>query len=135
MTIKDIKTGTSFGNYENNGGTIEDVTCGTSFKSDTGGTRGTIKNVSAETVVVENNLGTVDNVNSTNDWVHLANTGTIKNCSGNLFLEDSYNDGIIDNCHSTGTDARAFGGNLGSYNSGTIKAAQQKASSVLGSKQ
>ena len=120
-TIKDIKTGTYFQNYENNGGTIKDITCGTSFKSDIGGNRGTIKNVSAETVVVENNFGTVDNVNSTNDWVHLANTGTIKNCSGNLFLEDSYNDGIIDNCHSTGTDARAFGGNLGSYNSGTIK--------------
>ena len=119
-TIKDIKTGTYFQNYENNGGTIKDITCGTSFKSDLGGNYGTIKNVSAATVIVEDNYGTVDNVIATNGWVHLGNNGTIKNCSGDPFLEDLYNDGIIDNCHSTGT-ARAFGGNLGSHNSGTIK--------------
>ena len=29
--------------------------------------------------------------------------------------------GIIDNCHSIGTNSRAFGGYIGSLNSGTIK--------------
>jgi len=118
--IKDIKCGTSFDIIKNDG-IIKDIKCGTYFKSDTDGNYGTIKNVNAETVFVDNNLGTVDNVNSTNDWVHLANTGTIKNCSGNPFLEDQYNDGIIDNCHSTGTAIKAFGGQLGSFNKGTIK--------------
>ena len=66
--------------------TIKDITCGTNFKSDTGGNYGTIKNVTAVSVNVEVNIGTVDNVNATNDWVHLANGGTIKNCSGNPFL-------------------------------------------------
>ena len=120
-TIKDIKTGTNFGIYENNG-TIKDITCGTVFRTDIGANYGTIKNVTAATVNVEDNYGTVDNVNATNDWVHLGNgnTGTIKNCSGDPFLQDLYNSGIIDNCHSTGTD-RGFGGYLGSHNSGTIK--------------
>ena len=130
-TIKDIKTGTYFQNYENNGGTIKDITCGTFFISDIDGNFGTIKNVSAATVIVEDNYGTVDNVNATNGWVHLSNNGTIKNCSGDPFLEDLYNDGIIDNCHSTGT-ARAFGGNLGSYNSGTIKNCTAKGTECFG---
>ena len=119
--IEDITTTSFFTVYETREDvTIKDITCGTYFKSEIGGNFGTIKNVTAATVYVENNYGTVDNANATNDWVHLSNDGTIKNCSGNPFLVDLYNNGIIDNCHTTGTN-RGFGGYFGSLNSGTIK--------------
>ena len=119
--IEDITTTSFFTVYEaREDVTIKDITCGTYFKSEIGGNFGTIKNVTAATVYVENNYGTVDNVNATGSWIHLSNDGTIKNCSGNPFLVDLYNYGIIDNCHTTGTN-RGFGGYFGSLNSGTIK--------------
>ena len=133
--IKDITTTSFFSVYEaREAATIKDITCGTFFKLDIGGNYGTIKNVTAATVYVEANYGTVDNANATNDWYHLGNgnTGTIKNCSGNPFLEDLYNDGIIDNCHSTGTAPRAFGGNGVSENNGTIKNCTAKGNGSFG---
>jgi len=133
--IENITTTSSFTVYEaREAATIKDITCGTFFKLDIGGNYGTIKNVTAATVYVEANYGTVDNANATNDWYHLGNgnTGTIKNCSGNPFLEDLYNDGIIDNCHSTGTAPRAFGGNGVSENNGTIKNCTAKGNGSFG---
>ena len=85
--IENITTTSSFTVYEARyGATIKDITCGTISNQTLGGNYGTIKNVTAVSVNVEDNIGTVDNVNATNDWVHLANGGTIKNCSGNPFL-------------------------------------------------
>jgi len=130
--IEDITTTSFFTVYEvREDVTIKDITCGTYFKSEIGGNFGTIKNVTAATVYVENNYGTVDNVNATGSWIHLGNDGTIKNCSGKPFLQDLYNLGIIDNCHSTGTN-RGFGGYLGSNNSGTIKNCTATASLSFG---
>ena len=84
---------------------------------------GTIKDVNAALVDITDNYGTVDNVNATNRWSASSNSnaGIIKNCSGDLFIKYLLNDGIIDNCHSTGTTSRAFGGLIGSFNYGTIK--------------
>ena len=56
----------------------------------------------------------------------------LKTVLATRFFDDLYNNGIIDNCHSTGTDPRAFGGNLGSYNSGTIKNCTAKGSGSFG---
>jgi hypothetical protein len=101
-------------------GNIENITTD-SFVLYQNNSTGTIKNVNAATIYVENNNGTVDNVNATGNFI-TSNVGVIKNCSagGKFEFALNGNNGIIDNCHSNGTD-RGFGGYIGSLNSGTIK--------------
>ena len=56
----------------------------------------------------------------------------LKTVLATRFFDDLYNDGIIDNCHSTGTAPRAFGGNGVSDNSGTIKNCTAKGNGSFG---
>ena len=114
-------------------GTIENITViplGSTFE--VGTNLGTIRNVSSPHVTINSNTGTVENVITTGQWYQDANSGEIKNCSAAEFLEYSDNTGIIDNCHSTGTLTRAFGGYAGLKNSGTIKNCTAKGARSFG---
>ena len=121
--IEDIKVNGSF-NVGQTLGIIRKVICSTFYTFLSYGTIDDIICFNTFTVDVGGNHGTIKNVTGTSSFVNFSNTGTIKNCESSLFLGIGYNDnqGIIDNCHSTGTSTiRSFFGNIGSSNQGTIR--------------
>ena len=66
------------------------------------------------------NYGTIKNIIAVSMYIFVENAGYIQNVKAE-HLDFETNNGIIDNCHSTGTIPRSFGGNIGSSNSGTIR--------------
>jgi len=80
---------------------------------------GLITNVKSS-ISIFGNYADIKGVNSSSFVDVLENYGDIIDCSAPTFLSNVENYGLIEGCKSTGT-GRAFGGNVGSLNDGTIK--------------
>ena len=80
---------------------------------------GLITNVESN-ISITSNYADIKGVKSGSNFSMLENYGDIIDCSATTFLSNVMNYGLIEGCESRGLN-RGFGGNIGSFNHGTIK--------------